>query len=304
MLPGVGALPDGVNAALYAAEGDYVNAGLSAAAAVPGIGDGATAAKYAAKYGDEVAAIAKTAGDFCSFRADTPVLTPEGRTPIAAINVGDHVLAYHEGLHTTGTYTVTAVWAHRDPVVVTLLLDDEVIETTPEHPFFVAGRGWTPAGALVAGSTIQQADGTTGVVHAMQMEHRSQVMYNFTVADAHTYFVGEGGWLVHNQCGPYEVGLYKDLIAKSVGDDLEIHHLPQSKPASQVIPNYKHTTGTAIALPTKEHRSIPTQKGVYYGTSQDLIAKDLADLAKHTNAPASAIQQLTNLIDSQYPGAR
>jgi hypothetical protein len=216
MLPGAGALPDGVNAALYAAEGDLVNAGLSAAAAVPGIGDGATAAKYAAKYGDEVAAIAKTAGDFCSFRADTAVLTPDGLTPIAAINVGDHVLAYHEGLHTTGTYTVTAVWAHRDPVVVTLLLDDEVIETTPEHPFFVAGRGWTPAGALVAGSTIQQADGTTGVVHAMQMEHRSQVMYNFTVAEAHTYFVGEGSWLVHNACLRSNIG---------AGPGEQAHHL-------------------------------------------------------------------------------
>jgi hypothetical protein len=25
-------------------------------------------------------------------------------------------------------------------------------------------------------------------------------MYNFTVAAAHTYFVGDGQWLVHNEC--------------------------------------------------------------------------------------------------------
>jgi len=28
-------------------------------------------------------------------------------------------------------------------------------------------------------------------------------MYNLTVATAHTFFVGEGGWLVHNQCRNY-----------------------------------------------------------------------------------------------------
>ncbi|MCB0107996.1 MAG: hypothetical protein KDE53_18870, partial [Caldilineaceae bacterium] len=25
-------------------------------------------------------------------------------------------------------------------------------------------------------------------------------MYNLTVAEAHTFFVGDGQWLVHNQC--------------------------------------------------------------------------------------------------------
>lgn len=28
-------------------------------------------------------------------------------------------------------------------------------------------------------------------------------MYNFTVATAHTYFVGEGQWLVHNACNVF-----------------------------------------------------------------------------------------------------
>ena len=29
---------------------------------------------------------------------------------------------------------------------------------------------------------------------------RPQMMYNMTVATAHTYFVGDGQWLVHNAC--------------------------------------------------------------------------------------------------------
>lgn len=46
-IPVVGAVADIANAGLYAAEGDYANAALSAAAAVPGVGDAAAAVKLA-----------------------------------------------------------------------------------------------------------------------------------------------------------------------------------------------------------------------------------------------------------------
>jgi len=52
LVPGLGEIADGVNATWYAADGDYENAALSAAAAVPFLGWGATAtkgAKYAKK---------------------------------------------------------------------------------------------------------------------------------------------------------------------------------------------------------------------------------------------------------------
>lgn len=55
-IPGVGAIADGINAGIYAAEGDWGNAALSLAAAVPGVGDAAAAVKIAGK----VAKAAKT----------------------------------------------------------------------------------------------------------------------------------------------------------------------------------------------------------------------------------------------------
>lgn len=45
LIPGVGAIPDLLNTAIYCVRGDSVNAGLSLLAAVPGIGDAAGAAK-------------------------------------------------------------------------------------------------------------------------------------------------------------------------------------------------------------------------------------------------------------------
>ncbi|PSN13170.1 hypothetical protein C7293_17100 [filamentous cyanobacterium CCT1] len=57
-IPVVGAIADLANAAWYAAEGDYFNAGLSAVSAIPGIGDAAAAAKLGVRATD--AAISAT----------------------------------------------------------------------------------------------------------------------------------------------------------------------------------------------------------------------------------------------------
>lgn len=58
--PGIGAIPDLLNAAIYAVRGDKLNASLSLLAAVPGIGDAAAAAKIAGK-GVKLAKSAKKA---------------------------------------------------------------------------------------------------------------------------------------------------------------------------------------------------------------------------------------------------
>lgn len=60
-IPGAGAIPDLLNAAIYAARGDMANAGMSVLAAVPGIGDAAAGAKIAVK-GVKAAKAAKNAG--------------------------------------------------------------------------------------------------------------------------------------------------------------------------------------------------------------------------------------------------
>ena len=76
--------------------------------------------------------------------------------------------------------------------------DGEVIETTPEHPFYTAEGEWVPAGELKPGGEVRKVDGTFGVIRAMVFVSAPQAMYNLTVANAHTFFVGQGQWLVHN----------------------------------------------------------------------------------------------------------
>ena len=146
------------------------------------------------------------------------------------------MLAYNEETGETGYYTVTAVIAHVDPSIVELTIDGdpsassgtETLETTAEHPFYVVASAppalslvegwlvtgetegrWVNAGELEVGDAVRQADGTTGMVHAVVVVERRQPMYNLTVAVAHTFFVGQQQWLVHNCSVKVEVSRSK-----------------------------------------------------------------------------------------------
>ncbi|PKO12525.1 MAG: hypothetical protein CVU39_23870 [Chloroflexi bacterium HGW-Chloroflexi-10] len=97
---------------------------------------------------------------------------------------------------------MTAVLVHEDLVLTEVIIDGEWLETTPEHPFYTQDEGWLPAGDLKTGMKVRKADGSFGLVWLKWTIYRTQVMYNLTVNTAHTYFIGEVQWLVHNICKP------------------------------------------------------------------------------------------------------
>jgi len=140
------------------------------------------------------------AGATCSFSADTVVATKEGKKAIARLKIGDLVLAYNEATKSVGYYDVTAVLVYEDKTLTKLIVNGEYIETTPEHPFYTEEEGWTPAGELETGMHVRQSDGTDGLVWFAWEVSQTETMYNLTVDTAHTFFVGEGQWLVHNAC--------------------------------------------------------------------------------------------------------
>jgi RHS repeat-associated protein len=174
--------------------------GLDVAGALLPFATGLGAAGRAAAHADDVSDALRGASQICSFRGDTPVATEDGEQPISELEAGDTVLAYNEELGTTGSYTVTAVWAHEDPVIQHLTIDGEQIATTPDHPFYTEEQGWVAAGHLQVGAQVRTAGGGAGVVESIRFEHRPQLMYNLTVDQAHTYFVGHTQALVHNSC--------------------------------------------------------------------------------------------------------
>ena len=86
----------------------------------------------------------------------------------------------------------------------------EHVETTPGHPFFVEGKGFVLAGQLALGNAIVTRAGPATILVNIQNKAERTRVYNFEVADFHTYFVGnrDGGLWVHNTSYP-EIALGK-----------------------------------------------------------------------------------------------
>ena len=164
--------------------------------------------------GEGTSPLARALGDCVnSFSANTKVAVEKARkasVAISSLTLGSTVLAYNEQTKTEGEQSVTHTIHHTDQVIVwlTLKTDDEkveTLETTEQHPFYAltapradADGVWTDAGKLKFGNWLKRADGRTGMVVEVKRVAQAQEMYNLTVETAHTFFVGDGQWLVHN----------------------------------------------------------------------------------------------------------
>ncbi|WMX44034.1 SpvB/TcaC N-terminal domain-containing protein [Streptomyces roseicoloratus] len=230
MVPVVGEAADLTNAGWYAAEGDYVNAGLSAAAAIPGAGYAANAAKYgnraldatqAAKNATNATDAAKTvkAADDApaptpascttnSFTPDTPVLMADGtHKPISEVRLGDEVMATDPETGEAGARPVTRLIVgegEKHLVEITIATADHAtakVVATDGHPFWVPALGaWVRAADLAPGTLLRTGSGTYTQVTAVRAWTEHRRVHNLTVENIHTYYVLAGATpvLVHN----------------------------------------------------------------------------------------------------------
>jgi hypothetical protein len=72
--------------------------------------------------------------------------------------------------------------------------------TTANHPWLTADHGWLPAGFLHLSEPVQRADGSTATVVAIQVVPGTAAMWDLSVANVHTFAVGDAQMVVHN-CG-------------------------------------------------------------------------------------------------------
>ncbi|MBG9736744.1 polymorphic toxin-type HINT domain-containing protein [Paenibacillus alvei] len=148
----------------------------------------------------EVGGKGRAIGGCNCFTADTKVLTDGGEKNIEDLEVGDKVLSKNEETGETAYKEVTHLYRNDKEVIYELTVGDQVIETTDNHPFLVEGKGWVLAVDLQVKDKLQQSNGNTLTIDNIKIvKHDEKVkVYNFTVADFHTYFVSELGIWVHN----------------------------------------------------------------------------------------------------------
>ena len=112
----------------------------------------------AARRGDWEGALGKVQGALSSwgqfaqpcFASGTPVLTPDGWRAIEAVVRGDVVLTRDE--HDPSGAVVARVVEEvftRSARILVVRAGGQVVRTTQEHPFYVEGKGWTPAGMQI-----------------------------------------------------------------------------------------------------------------------------------------------------------
>ena len=138
------------------------------------------------------------------FTPGTPVLLADGTSrAIEDVQVGDKVTAYDPDTGKAETRNVVRTFVHHNvPTHDVMLSTGEKVTTTEEHPFWVEGKGWTPATQLKTGDHLRQPDGSLARVASAQVTGKTATVYNFEVRGLHDYYVQAGNtWiLVHNAC--------------------------------------------------------------------------------------------------------
>jgi RHS repeat-associated protein len=137
-----------------------------------------------------------------SFVEGTLVSTPGGLVPIETVKIGDLVYSYDEVSGAVVTQEVVhLIQGDKEHEIITLdTSDTESIRVTAGHPFYVAANDdkWVPAKALKLGDELVNSAGGLIPVARFNTEVSAEKVYNLTVANTHTYYVGEQKLLAHN----------------------------------------------------------------------------------------------------------
>ena len=201
---------------------NLTNLGLDVVGAAVPFLTGLGAGRRALQHGDDVMDAARRAPQ--CFVAGTLVQTAGGARPIEEVREGDRVLSWDERSGRVEYQRVTRTFVRRAEALVSVTIEGEEnapLGTTEEHPFYVhrardgldcdegdggdehvegAAGEWVTAGKLRAGDRVRRPSGAWARVLKVETRAGGATVYNFEVANNHTYFVGRLGALVHNTC--------------------------------------------------------------------------------------------------------
>lgn len=172
-----------------------------------------------------ITAIAAFTGGMSSamkcFIAGIVIVTETGFARIEDVKPGDIVLSTNTDTMETGCKKVLEKYVRKTRELVHIIVGGKEIVSTPDHPYYVEGRGFVNACQLCIGSPLLDADGKileVEQIYKEQLGKNEEVkVYNFQVEDWHTYHVGEMEVLVHN--AEYETSYGKSSLIELKNTD-------------------------------------------------------------------------------------
>ncbi len=234
--------------------------------------DGGPLAEYRDKLERQIAC--------ASFPAGTPVSTPEGLRAIESLAPGDRVYARDDTRYIDQPQEITQRFNRIADGYQRIETEQGTITTTPEHPFWVQGKGWTEAKDLEWEDPIATRSGDL-VAYGNTYIDKPVRVYNFSVANTPNYFAGDIEAWVHNaNCEGSVIAVKGKLRGqldpqKQYSSEWNAHHLITSKhaPGSSALiaaaekgVYIQDSASNGIMLPTKVGAQAPDG-----GISRDAI---------------------------------
>ena len=158
-----------------------------------------------------------------SFSGDTLISTETGLKAISEIEIGDFVWSFNEE---TGEYSleevVHLIEREGEKLLVDIsLMSGEVITATGGHPFYIDEEDvWLEAQLLTTDKKLIDSEGNELAIASLNSRREVVRVFNLTVNNTHTYFVGRDQALAHNSnvCKPF--GPFKNQMAGSLQQEL------------------------------------------------------------------------------------
>jgi hypothetical protein len=256
------------------------------------------------KLGDDVVKKADDTLEQClknggCFVGDTPIMTSTSTCKrIDEIRAGDFVLSRSE-FDPDGPLELKSV---EQVYVLTgrllkLRIQGRDILTTDGHPFEVKGRGWQKAAELVAGQELWTHDGRLVTIESVDELPRVATVFNFRVAEFHTYYVGSPEWgfdvWVHNvdpeDCARAAGNISGNLPAPGI-TKIE---LPGNLNGATIVRNGDNVTMHIIGIDNADDLATIFSRAREAGVTGPVtvytgrVVSDSNDLARYTRAAAT-----------------
>jgi len=211
---------------------------------------------------------------------------------IERVHKDDLVLARDEKTGRTSVRRVMRTTVRHVDKVLTVALADakthkvvERITATREHPFYVRGKGFTPAGGLAVGNAIVTRAGPALMVQSVSWHRRAvgYSVFNLQIEDDHSYFAGtaNGGTWVHNADYDQALALGRGMNS-SAWTDMYAWLLRNGFRPRQIV---------LISDPT-EYAQFMDRAGSIHFNLADTSAEFLSDQTRYT------AQEWTHLLDN------